>query len=457
MLENADYKNKTVLVLGMGKSGYSAANVLLDLGCKVFLNESKDLSNDVDAKRLQSRGVNIRSGELALDWYDNYGFEVIVKSPGISYDNPMVEEGLKRAIPIITEPEIGFSICKAKIIGITGSNGKTTTTTLVADMLNNGLEKGRAYAVGNIGVPVCDIVQKATEDDVLVTELSSFQLMGMPSVKPDIAAIIDIYPTHLDYHKTFDNYVNAKLSITKNQSAEQFLLVNQDQSDILKIEEERSQATLVPISLEAKLQSAISIEDNCLQYRGEPVIDIDEIKLPGQHNLQNISFAVAIAKLMSIENSAIQKTLTTFTGVKHRLQYVDEIAGRKVYNDSKATNIEAALVAINSFNNPEVLIAGGLDRGFEFDDLVTALKEHVSKIVLYGETKELMAKAAKQAGLSDISIVDTLEQAVPLAFEKSAPGEVILFSPAAASWDQFKSFEERGDCFIKYVKSLVVN
>ncbi len=456
-MENADYKNKTVLVLGMGKSGYSAANVLLDLGCKVFLNESKDLSNDVDAKKLQARGVNIRSRELALDWYDNYGFEVIVKSPGISYDNPMVEEGLKRAITIITEPEIGFSICKAKIIGITGSNGKTTTTTLVADMLNNGLEKGHAYAVGNIGVPVCDIVQKATEDDVLVTELSSFQLMGMPSVKPDIAAIIDVYPTHLDYHKTFDNYVNAKLSITKNQSAEQFLLVNQDQSDILKIEEERSQATLVPISLEGKLQSAISIEDNCLQYRGEPVIDIDEIKLPGQHNLQNISFAVAIAKLMSIENSAIQKTLTSFTGVKHRLQYVDEIDGRKVYNDSKATNIEAALVAINSFAKPEVLIAGGLDRGFEFDDLVTALKEHVSKIVLYGETKELMAKAAKQAGLSDISIVDTLEQAVPLAFEKSAPGEVILFSPAAASWDQFKSFEERGDCFIKYVKSLVVN
>nr|WP_082618859.1 UDP-N-acetylmuramoyl-L-alanine--D-glutamate ligase [Holzapfeliella floricola] len=456
-MENADYKNKTVLVLGMGKSGYSVANVLLNLGCEVFLNESKDLSGNTDAEKLQSKGVNIRSGELALDWYDKYSFEVIVKSPGISYDNPMVQEGLNRSIAIVTEPEIGFSICNAKIIGITGSNGKTTTTTLVADMLNNGLKKGKAYAVGNIGVPVCDIVQKVTPNDVLVTELSSFQLMGMPSIKPDIAAIIDIYPTHLDYHKTFDNYISAKLSITRNQSAEQFLLVNQDQSDILKIETEYSKATLEPISLENKSESVVSIKDNCLQYKEEKIININEIKLPGQHNLQNISFAVAISKLMGITNQAIKKTLTTFTGVKHRLQYVDEIANRKFYNDSKATNIEAALVAINSFNNPEVLIAGGLDRGFEFDDLVIALKEHVSKIVLYGETKELMAKAAKQAGLSDISIVDTLEQAVPLAFEKSSPGEIILFSPAAASWDQFDSFEERGDCFIKYVKSLVVN
>ncbi|MEJ6348322.1 UDP-N-acetylmuramoyl-L-alanine--D-glutamate ligase [Holzapfeliella sp. He02] len=456
-MENADYKNKTVLVLGMGKSGYSAARVLLSLGCQVFLNESKDLTQDKNAQELQAKGVLIHSGELALDWFDHYDFDVVVKSPGISYENQMVKKALEQNISIVTEPEIGFSICRAKVIGITGSNGKTTTTTLVTDMLNNGLQKGKAYAVGNIGVPVCDVVQNVTEEDVLVTELSSFQLMGMPSIKPDIAAIIDIYPTHLDYHKTFDNYVNAKLSITSNQSAEQFLLVNEDQPDIFKIEEDNSQASLIPISLEGKSESAISIKSGFLYYQNEPVIKIDEIKLPGQHNLQNISFAVAIVKLMGIGNEAIQKTLTSFTGVKHRLQYVDEIDGRKVYNDSKATNIEAALVAINSFAKPEVLIAGGLDRGFEFDELVPALKEHVNKIVLYGETKALMAKAAKQAGITDISVVDTLEQAVPLAFSKSVPGEVILFSPAAASWDQFKSFEERGDCFIKYVKSLVVN
>ena len=327
---------------------------------------------------------------------------------------------------------------------------------LTQRILDHHLQKSghHAYAVGNIGVPISEVVPKATKDDILVVEISSFQLLGVTDIDPKVAAIVDIYNNvHLDYHKTFENYVNAKLNVTRTQTSDDYFIANYDQKDILAKEKEVSPAKMQTFS-ETDHNADYFIGDEYLESQNEKIMKIADIKLPGIHNLQNSLVAVAISKIMGADNDDIAAVLSTFAGAKHRLQYVTTLDGRKVYNDSKSTNIEAATVAIPAFNEPEVLIAGGLDRGFTFDDLVPLFKKHVKAIVLYGETKYLLADAARKAGIKDIVIVNTLQEAVPRAYELTEPGDVMLFSPACASWDQFRTFEERGDYFVRFVREL---
>lgn len=312
-----------------------------------------------------------------------------------------------------------------------------------------------AYAVGNIGVPISEVVEKATNKDLLVVEMSSFQLLGVTDIKPKVAAIVDIYNNvHLDYHKTFDNYVEAKLRITQSQDQNDYFIANFDQKNILDRELKKTKAKVQTFS-ETDKTADYFIGDEYLESKDDhQIMKISDIKIPGIHNQQNCLVAIAISKLMGADDSDIQYALSTFTGATHRLQYVMTYNDRKIYNDSKSTNIEAATVAIPSFKEPEVLIAGGLDRGFMFDSLVPLFKKHVKSIVLYGETKYLLADAARKAGIKDIVIVNTLQEAVPRAYELSEAGDVILFSPACASWDQFNTFEERGDFFVKFIKEL---
>lgn len=450
------YKDKNILVLGLGKSGFAVSKVLLQLGAKLTLNDKADLDKNDKAQELKKLGVRVIGGHHPVELFDQEHFDYMVKNPGIPYENPMVQKAEEKKVPIITEPEIALSCSEAPYVCVTGSNGKTTTVMLTQRILDHHLQKSghHAYAVGNIGVPISEVVPKATKDDILVVEISSFQLLGVTDIDPKVAAIVDIYHNvHLDYHKTFENYVNAKLNVTRFQNSADYFIANFDQKDILKKEKETTKAKIQTFS-EKDNSADYFIGDEYLESQSEKIMKIDDIKLPGIHNQQNCLVAIAISKLMGAENDDIQAVLSTFAGAKHRLQYVMTLDGRKVYNDSKSTNIEAATVAIPSFKQPEVLIAGGLDRGFTFDSLVPLFKEHVKAIVLYGETKYLLADAARKAGIKDIVIENTLQEAVPKAYELTEPGDVLLFSPACASWDQFRTFEDRGDYFVSFVKEL---
>lgn len=450
------YNNKNVLVLGLGKSGFAVSELLLQLGAKLTLNDKADLDSNSKAQELKDKGVRVIGGHHPVDLLEKEHFDYLVKNPGIPYDNPMVAKATELNIPIITEPEVALSVSEAPYVCVTGSNGKTTTVMLTQEILDHHLSpKGHhAYAVGNIGVPISEVVTKATKDDILVVEISSFQLLGVTDINPKVAAIVDIYNNvHLDYHKTFENYVEAKLNVTRFQDNDDYFIANFDQKDIFEKEKDLTKAKIQTFS-ETDDQADYFIKDGYLQSQNEKIMKTSEMVLPGIHNQQNALVAIAISKIMGADNDDIRAVLETFSGAKHRLQYVMTLDGRKIYNDSKSTNIEAASVAIPSFDAPEVLIAGGLDRGFTFDELVPLFEKHVKAIVLYGETKYLLADSARKAGIKDIIIENTLQEAVPKAYELTEPGDVLLFSPACASWDQFKTFEDRGDYFVSFVKEL---
>lgn len=450
------YQHKNILVLGLGKSGFAVSKLLLKLGAKLTLNDKADLSKNAKAQELESAGVRVIGGHHPVNLLTEEHFDYLVKNPGIPYENPMVKKAQALQIPIITEPEIALACSEVPYVCVTGSNGKTTTVMLTQRILDHHLRQSghHAYAVGNIGTPISEVVPKVKKGDILVVEISSFQLLGVTDIDPKVAAIVDIYHNvHLDYHKTFANYVNAKLNVTRFQTASDYLVANFDQKDILAKEKAATKAQIQTFS-ESDSQADYFIGPDCLQHGKEKIIKKDDIKIPGLHNQQNSLVAIAISKLMGANNEDIRAVLTTFSGAKHRLQYVMTLEGRKVYNDSKSTNIEAASVAIPAFKEPEVLIAGGLDRGFTFDDLVPLLRKHVKAVVLYGETKYLLADAARKAGIKQIVIENTLQEAVPRAWELTKPGDVLLFSPACASWDQFRTFEERGDYFVSFVKDL---
>lgn len=451
------YQDKNILILGLGKSGYSVAKLLLKLGAKLTLNDKKKLDDNAQAIELASLGVKIISGYHPTDIFAKEHFDYLVKNPGIPYENPLVQAAKAANVSIITEPEVALAVSSAPYVCVTGSNGKTTTVMLTQRIMENHLHKfgGHAYAVGNIGVPISEVVLKANANDLLVVEISSFQLMGVNTMKPKVAAIVDIYNNvHIDYHKTFENYVAAKLRITQNQDKSDYFIANFDQKNILEQELSLTKAHMVTFS-EESTQADYYIGEQYLESQADhEIMKISDIKIPGRHNQQNSLVAIAISKIMGASDEDIRSVLSTFTGAKHRLQYVMTYNNRRIYNDSKSTNIEAASVAIPSFSQPEVLIAGGLDRGFTFDELVPLLKNHVKAIVLYGETKYLLADAARKAGIRDIVIVNTLQEAVPRAYDLTNDGDVLLFSPACASWDQFNTFEDRGDFFVKFVKEL---
>jgi UDP-N-acetylmuramoylalanine--D-glutamate ligase len=443
------YQHKKILVLGLAKSGVGAATLLHKLGAFVTINDKKPLNENPEAQGLLEQGITVICGYHPIELLEE-GFELVVKNPGIPYDNPMVVKALELGIPIITEVQLAFEISEAPFIGITGTNGKTTTTTLIFEMLEKGHKK--PLIAGNIGTVASDVAQTATVDNHIVIELSSFQLMGIDSFRPKIAVLTNLYDAHLDYHKTRIEYFEAKSFITKNQTAEDYFIVNFDQEVVMDIAR-LSQATIIPFSTKRYLDQGASIKEGWIYFNGQPIIKRDDIVLPGDHNLENILSAIAAAKLTGVENNAIQNVLTTFTGVKHRLQYIGEKQGRKFYNDSKATNILATQNALAAFNKPIILLAGGLDRGNEFDELLPFLNK-VKTLITFGQTANKLESVGKEAGIKSIIRVDNVEKAVPVAYELSEVDDVILLSPACASWDQYKTFEVRGDIFINAVHKL---
>lgn len=449
----SSYQNKQVLVIGMGKSGVNSAKLLVKLGAQVIVNDKTNQPNQSQVDELKKIGVKVVTGSHPLELLD--GTTTVVKNPVVSYDNPLVAKAIEEKIPVITEPELAYQVLDATMIGITGTNGKTTTTTMITEMLNRNRSKGKAYAAGNIGIPTTQIAQQATADDVMVTELSSFQLMGIKTLHPHIAVLTNIYEAHTDWHGSHANYVNAKMRILMNQTADDYFVVNWDNEEARQFSK-HTQATVVPFSREDQTEAGAYEKDGVLYFKGEKIIDADQIGVPGSHNVENALAAIAAAKLMGQSAENIKEVLQQFTGVRHRMQYVTTFNERKFYNDSKATDIEATQKALDGFNQPVVLLAGGLDRGFnKFDRLVPYFKKHVRALVVFGETADLMADAGKQAGIKEIVKTENAVTAVPEAYRLSKPGDVILLSPACASWDQWPTFEVRGDQYIKAVEDLI--
>lgn len=436
------FENKKVLVLGLAKSGEAAARLLTKLKAIVTVNDGKPFDENPSAQALLEDGIKVICGSHPLELLDE-NFELMVKNPGIRYDNPMVARALEKGIPVITEVELAYLISEAPIIGITGSNGKTTTTTMIADVLNNGGQSG--LLSGNIGFPASEVAQTATDLDTLVMELSSFQLMGIESFHPHIAVITNLMPTHIDYHGSFEDYVAAKWNIQKNMTDADFMVLNFNQ-DLSKELAQKTQATVVPFSTLERVDGAY-LENGTLYFKGEAVIKADEIGVPGSHNIENALATIAVAKLSGIANDAIKETLSHFGGVKHRLQALGEVRGVKFYNDSKSTNILATQKALSGFDNSKViLIAGGLDRGNEFDELVPDIAG-LKLMVILGESAPRVKRAADKAGVAYVDAKDVAE-AAHLAFENASAGDIVLLSPANASWDMYKNFEVRGDEFI---------
>ena len=444
----ANFANKKVLVLGLAKSGESAARLLDKLGAIVTVNDGKPFEENPAAQSLLEEGIKVVTGGHPLELLDE-DFELMVKNPGIPYDNAMVVRALEKKIPVITEVELAYLISEAPIIGITGSNGKTTTTTMIAQVLTAGGQNG--LLSGNIGFPASQVAQTASSKDTLVMELSSFQLMGIEAFHPQIAVITNLMPTHLDYHGSVEEYAAAKWNIQKNMTADDYLVLNFNQDWAMEMASQ-TQATVVPLSTTEKVDGAY-LEGDVLTFRGERIMQVAEIGVPGSHNVENALATIAVAKLRGIDNQTIKEVLSAFGGVKHRLQYVGRVNEVAFYNDSKSTNILATQKALSGFDNSKViLIAGGLDRGNEFDELVPDLKG-LKKMVILGQSAARVKRAADQAGVSYLDATD-VRDAAHKAFAQAEPGDIVLLSPANASWDMYSNFEVRGDEFLAAFEEL---
>ncbi|HFM5899586.1 TPA: UDP-N-acetylmuramoyl-L-alanine--D-glutamate ligase [Enterococcus faecium] len=452
MKKISTYENKKVLVLGLAKSGVSAAKLLHELGALVTVNDGKPFDENPEAQELLSLGIKVITGSHPIELLDEE-FSLMVKNPGIPYSHPLVAKAQEMGIPVITEVELAYEVAECPIIGITGTNGKTTTTTMTGLLLNAGADQGIARLAGNIGYPASGVAQEAKSEDKIVMELSSFQLMGITDFRPHIAVITNIYEAHIDYHGTRKEYVKAKWNLQKNMTEKDYLILNWNQSELQELAQ-RTKARVLPFSTKEVLEDGVYADDYSIYYKKEKIMEISELGVPGKHNVENALAAISVAKLYGISNEAIRETLHFFHCVPHRTQYVGEIQGRKFYNDSKATNILATKMALSGFETSKVvLLAGGLDRGNTFDELIPSLKG-IKAMVVFGQTKEKLMDAGKKAGIETIVTADSVEQAVPLALENSTDGDVVLLSPANASWDQYPNFETRGNRFMEAVNRL---
>jgi UDP-N-acetylmuramoylalanine--D-glutamate ligase len=448
MRKLSGFPYKHVLVLGLAKSGTAAATLLLANHKHVRVNDYKAKDTDLNVKELMQQGAELILGSHPLSVLK--GIDYIIKNPGISYKNPILIEAEKRNIPIVTEIELAANLAAYNpIIAITGSNGKTTTTTLVQEMLIQSNQP--VQLAGNIGVVATDVAQHLLEKEALLLELSSFQLMGVTSFRPHVAALLNLFDAHLDFHGSLDNYVAAKANIFKNQTEHDFLIYNADDGRVCTVIQ-NAKAKLVPFSIRVRQPDGAWADEKAIYFKNIRIMEKENIALVGEHNIQNILAALSIAMMMGATKEGIQAVLATFTGVKHRLQFVKEYQGRLFYNDSKATNMLATEKALQSFKQPTILLAGGLDRG----DMFTELRPYLSQVkamILFGETKEKLQQVAHELNIQTVLVSD-VKEATTVAYQYSQSGDVILLSPACASWDQYKTFEERGDMFIQAVHRL---
>ncbi|AKL95627.1 UDP-N-acetylmuramoylalanine--D-glutamate ligase MurD [Clostridium aceticum] len=449
-------KNKKVLVIGLAVTGVPLVKTLLNLGATVIVNDLK--SEEIlqeNLKELEGLKFQAILGRHPEDLGELGKLDLVVVSPGIPLDIPFINKLKETNTEIIGEIELAYRFNKAPIVAITGTNGKTTTTALTGEIFKRG--RKNTFVVGNIGVAAISKALETTEEDVMVMEVSSFQLESIEEFRPRVAAILNLTPDHLNRHKTMENYRHAKFNIFKNQRTTDYAVINYDDEICRKASEDLSSKKLY-FSRKVQLPEGVFVENShiTISYNGikQSVINIEDIKIPGLHNLENALAATAMAFLMGIDVDVIQDTLRDFKGVTHRIEYVDTIKGIRFINDSKATNTDAAIKAIEAVNPPIILLAGGLDKASEFEDFIQTFDEKVKHVFAYGETAEKIYNTAKNLSFHHVTIVKDLEKAAVGAYNIAKEGDSILLSPACASWDMYKNFEERGEHFKKIVADL---
>jgi UDP-N-acetylmuramoylalanine--D-glutamate ligase len=456
------YQGRRVVVLGLARSGVAVAELLHRHGAAVVVNDKKERSLCPEADTLSALGISVICGHHPVDLIDE-SVALVVKNPGIPYSIAPIQRALALGVEIVTEIEVASKITKSPIIGITGSNGKTTTTTLVHLMLKeDGLG---AIIAGNIGRALTEAAMEACADDWLVTELSSFQLKGTESFKPAIACLLNLYETHLDYHGTMEDYAASKAKLFANQTEEDIAVVNWDDPFCRKLLP-GLQGKLLPFSSKEPLHSGVYIHNNEVVYADGSgavslLIPLEEIGMRGSYNLENALAAAAVALSAGAAPESIRRVLASFRGVEHRLEFVRDKEGVSFYNNSKATNPVAAVKSIEAFEGqPVVLICGGQDRGSDYMDLLPEFERSVKAVVALGETKEKLIRVAELAGVANRAVVESKdpEAALTLAVEAAVsfaePGDIVLLSPACASWDMFPSYEDRGRMFKHSVHTL---
>lgn len=437
-------------VFGMARSGYAAAKLLIEKGYQVTINDRSFEQDLEQIKELESLGVKVILGVEDNDLIDNT-YEMIVKNPGIPNDHSYLVKAKELGITIINEVELAYHYFPKdlKIIGVTGTNGKTTTSTLIYEILKQS--KKRAYLAGNIGIPVSSMVSLFLPNDIFVIEISDHQLCNMIDFKTDISVLTNISEAHIDFHGSYEKYKEMKKRIFNHHQSSSLAILNLDNEESLLLAEGIPSQKKYFSSNSLNLKGC-GLSQDFINYNGKRIIKIDEVKLKGKHNLENIMAAIVAVKEFDVRDEDIQEVLKKFGGVEHRIEFVKTISQVDFYNDSKSTNIKSTQIALSTFDQPTILILGGLDRGHSFDELKTYLT-NVKNIVSYGETKDRICSFSKENNIECFAY-ETIDKAVKKAYDLSESKDVILLSPACASWDQFKDFEERGNKYKETVNLL---
>ena len=450
-----DLKGKRVLVFGSGKSGIGAAELLGQVGaCPVLYDGNPDLDKEAVLHKTASiKETDIYAGGLPEEVQKS--LDLAVLSPGVPTDLPLVKSFYEQGLPVWGEVELAFCTGKGRVLAITGTNGKTTTTALLGKIMEDAEDS--VFVVGNIGTPYTSKALEMTEDSVTVAEISSFQLETIEKFAPCVSAILNITEDHLNRQHTMEEYIRVKELLVKNQKPEDVCVLNYE-DPVLREFGKNIVPQTVYFSSERRLEKGIFLEDGQIILKTEDqeisLVKTDDLKLLGKHNFENVMAAAAMAYYAGVSVESIRKSICEFTAVEHRIEYVTEKNGVVYYNDSKGTNPDAAIKGIQAMNRPTWLIGGGYDKGSSYDEWLNSFDGKVRSLVLIGQTKEKIREAAERLGVCSCILCEDLQEAVKICAEKAQPGEAVLLSPACASWGQFDNYEQRGDCFKEYVKNL---
>ena len=437
-------ENKNILIMGFGVTGKAALKFLKEFPCKIYIYDS---NIDLQKLKIDDDFVIFKDGDLDK-------IDLIVKSPGIYPFHELLEKAREKNIEIISDIELSYRNLKTNnVVAVTGTNGKTTTTTIIGDILRR---KAKTFVVGNIGKGILEITKEAKNDDYVVIEASSFQLEDTKLFKPHIAILTYVTSDHLDWHKTTENYVDAKFKIFANQDKDNFAILNYENKELA--EKYNLKAVKYYFSMNKISEKGAFLENGKIYFNDgkdtEEILEVKDIKIPGVHNIKNIMAAIIASKLLNIDTEIIRNSIISFTGVEHRIEFVRELEGVKYYNDSKGTNPDSTEVAVAAMDGDVVLIAGGYDKGADFDDLIEKSKDKLKNVVLFGQTAEKFSNSCKKAEV-EFYIVKDLNKAVELAKKLSEDGDDVLLSPACASWDMYSDYEVRGRHFKDLVRELV--
>lgn len=450
-----DIQGKKVLVYGAGISGIAAVNLLAQINTSIVLFEGNKDADVNELKKKMPKGIEVDIVLGSIPTNIRKTIEVVVLSPGVPTDLPDVVQFADDGIPIIGEIELAYMFSKGRIIAVTGTNGKTTTTSLIGEILKAHYKS--SFVVGNIGIPYTNMVTKTKSDSVTVAEVSSFQLETIREFLPDVSLLLNITPDHLNRHHTMENYIDAKMCITKNQGKEQVCILNYEDEELRKREKDIS-SNIMYFSSVRQIRHGIYLNENNIIYNDGtmdiPVCSVHELKLLGVHNYENVMAAVLATIAIGVPLDTIIEVIKEFKSVEHRIEYVTEKNGVKYYNDSKGTNPDAAIKAVKAMVAPTLLIAGGYDKDSSYEEWIDTFEDKVKLLVLIGQTREKIAQVAKEKGFDKVVLADDLDEAVNICKDNAIKGDAVLLSPACASWGMFKNYEERGDKFKELVNGI---